>query len=68
MSRFRLFVLAALVVGLTGWLVTRNGKTAQAADIPAVAEASYGENTEDCATHRYVSGGAHHWRYVMLKR
>lgn len=68
MTRIRIAVLAGLAVGLTGWLVTRTDKAAHAADDAPAVVASYGDNTEECAQRRYVGSGAHHWRYVMLKR
>lgn len=67
MTRIQLVVVLVLVVGLAGWMTLRTGKTAGAAEAPPEV-ATYGENTEDVAQHRWQVNAPRHWRALMVKR
>lgn len=57
--------LGALVAtAVLGYLAFRPGKTARAEDVSP----SYTENTEETASHRFLTNQPRHWRQVMVAK
>jgi hypothetical protein len=68
MTLRRLFVGAAVVVGLSVWSWCRADGPAPTADAVYSAEVSEesGGGNHDDAAHRYRTNQPHHWRHVMI--
>ena len=68
MSRARILLLLAIAVGFTAWLTMRRSPAAAAASSQQGEDAAtYGENTEEVAFHRWESNQSRHWRQAVTR-